>query len=602
MLKIKRPLSLSIKLWLAMTLLILAVLGGLGVTITWLFGDFYLHQKLDALSSEANELAGQMAPLTTWSERVSTIQSFKLSSGTQLVLLDATGNTLAVMGTSFSGGPRGAMGWGGGMGGPMSGWGRALKPTDFFSANNLLEVLAGNTLSIKALPTDGSGQAMLISAAPIGNKPVTGVVLLGSSPVPIQESINTFRRIILYTSLLAVFLATLISLLLARQMTKPLALMQKGASRMAKGDFQPILGVNSRDELGELAGALNFMGESLHNHVAWLSQEKNLLEGIIEGISDAVIMLGKDGELLYANDPARALWQTDDQEQVSRKEEILGFLRQLISNETSEEAVARTLTLGTQILQVGMASLAENDGIRGHVIVLRDITASLRAEKERRDFLASVTHELRTPLHLIQGYLEAIQDGVIPEEDEAENINLVLEETRRLARLVQGLQDINRLERGQSLQPTSFSAGEFLQDLKQRFQGRAGDLGINLIIQPLEVQLVVDRDRFLQVFINLLDNALRYTPSGRTVLVSVEELPDSLRFMVKDEGEGMSSEALSHIFERFYRVDKARSRREGGMGLGLAIVKQIVEAHGGNIRVESELGKGSTFWLEMPKN
>lgn len=591
--------SLSIKLWLAMTLLILTILGGLGVTITWMFGDFYLQQKLDALKTDANEIAGQLAPLTTWGERLTVAQNSKLTTGTQLVLLDASGDALAFMGAPSSGnGPRNGMGWGA-MGGPMAGWGRTFKPTDFFSTTNLLQVLSGNTLSIKALPTNGSGQAMLIAAAPIGN-PVTGVVLLGSSPVPVQESINTFRRLILYASLLAILLATMVSLLLARQMTRPLALMQRAASRMAKGDFEPIVGVNSQDELGELAGALNVMGESLRNHVAWLSQEKVLLEGILEGISDPVIMLGKDGELIYANDPAKQLWHLDDVEEHDRKVEILNFLRNLVERNEKKDATAQTLSLGTQILQVGMAALAENNGIRGNVFVLRDVTSSLRAEKERRDFLASVTHELRTPLHLIQGYLEAIQDGIIPVEEESENINLVLEETKRLARLVQDLQDINRMEHVQPLQMTKLSIADFLQDLRQRFQGRAADVGINLVIEPHEGEIFADRDRILQVFINLLDNALRYTRAGETILIRVDEIPDYLRFMVKDGGEGIPKDALNHIFERFYRVDKARSRKDGGMGLGLAIVKQIVEAHGGNVRADSELGHGTTFWVEIP--
>lgn len=620
MFKLKRPLSISIKLWLAMTLVILTVLGGLGLTITWLFGDFYLQQKLDALRTEATDIATELAPLPDWPQRLAAAQTSKLTSGTQLVILDAGGNTLAVMGASFGNGPRGGFGFGG-MGGPMSGWGRSPRPTDFFTAQNLLQVLSGDTLSIKALPTNGNGQAMLIAAAPIGPNAVSGVVLLGSSTVPIQESINTFRRLILYASLLAIILATLVSLILARQMTRPLGLMQRAAKRMAEGNFDPIVGVTSRDELGELASTLNSMGESLLNHVTWLSEEKNLLEGIVEGISDAVIMLGPNGELLYANDPAQALWTEDERESEERKKEILAFLKELVAekrrgypliaeqksgagvNEAGpdgSEAEFEILTLGTQILQIGVASLAENGGVRGNVLVLRDVTASLRAEKERRDFLASVTHELRTPLHLIQGYLEAIQDGVIPPQEEGEHINLVLDESKRLARLVQSLQEINRLEQSQALQWSDISLSEFMQDLNQRFQGKASDLGVRLLIRPGTGQIEADRDRLLQVFINLIDNALRHTPSGRTVVVEAENRKSDILFMVRDEGEGIPPEALRHIFERFYRVDKSRSRKEGGMGLGLAIVKQIVETHNGVIKVESELGQGTTFWVEIP--
>ncbi|CAA7602667.1 Two component system, signal transduction histidine kinase [Acididesulfobacillus acetoxydans] len=699
MFKFNHPLSISIKLWLAMTLLILTVLGGLGLTITWLFTGFYFQQQLAALKAQATATASELAPLQSWNERFRAIQGTKLADGTQLVLLNASGATLAVMGTIYPSGVPAGTGWDGGL---M--WGRTLKPTDFFSTDNLLEVLAGNTLSIKALPVNGNGPAMLIAAAPIGHKPVTGVVLLGSSPVPVQQSIDTFRRLILYASLLAVALATLVSLFLARQMTRPLALMQKAASRMAQGDFEPIKGISGRDEMGELASALNSMSRSLNDHVTWLSQEKSLLEGIVRGISDAVIMLGSDGELLYANDPAKQLWQDDGEEGGGgRRELILEFLRGLIAEKrevagpttdlpagesvpepakaaikagvpddgeftkaqnaptrtepAGEPAEARrsgerevlaptepdrestetegsgrqnfpaepesedgagvsraaggssgirdmplpTLALGRQVLQVGMASLAESGGIRGHVIVLRDVSASMRAEKERREFLASVTHELRTPLHLIQGYLEAIQDGVIPKAEEAENIGLVLDESKRLARLVHRLQDISRLEREQALQFSILRLKEFMQELVPRFQGKAHDLGVRLYILPATGEIAADRDRLLQVFINLLDNALRHTGRGKTVEVGVEVFSGSVRFWVKDEGEGIPPEALAHIFERFYRVDKARSRKDGGMGLGLAIVKQIVEAHEGRVWVESQLGVGSTFWVEIPK-
>ncbi|WP_088224742.1 ATP-binding protein [Desulfosporosinus sp. FKB] len=598
----RRSWTISIKLWMAMTLLILVVLGGLGVTITWLFGDFYLHQKLDSLQTEATEVSAQLASIPSWSERLSLLETFKLTSGTQLVLLDPQGNILVIAGSTSSKnqgiGLRGPIGE---INGLLGGWTRSLLPSDFFSDDNLAQVLAGNTISIKALPASGEGQAMLIAAAPVGAKPVQAVVLLGSSPIPIQESIATFRRLIVYASLIAVFLATIVSLIFARQVTRPLALMQRSASRMAKGDFLPIQGVTSQDEIGELAEVFNSMGESLKNHMEWLSQQKNLLQGIIESISDAVVMLGCDGSILYANDTAKALWQEQEVELQDRKLQIINFLQAMRETEEQAENYG-TLTLGLQVLQVIMAPMTETEGFRGHVAVLRDITASLRAEKARREFLASVTHELRTPLHLIQGYLEAIQDDVIPKNERGEYIDLVLEEAKRLARLVKDLQDINWLERGQSLQPVVLDLESFLSEVYQRFQGRAQDLGLTLEVAKGSGKVMSDPDRLLQVFINLLDNAMRHTPQGKTVRVLFEDHENHVRFAIQDEGEGIPREALPYIFDRFFRVNKARTRKDGGMGLGLAIVRQIVEAHGGQIKVESDMGKGTTFLITLPKD
>jgi len=593
--------SISIKLWIAMTLLILVVLGGLGIAITWLFGDFYLQQKLDSLGKDAKEISAQLEDIPNLSARLELIETFKLTSGTQLVLLGPKGNILKISDSNASQGIRGILGghFVGVDGSLLGGWSRNLRPSDFFTENYLKQVLAGQTIKIKAQQLN-SGQTMLLAATPVGIDPVQEVVLLGSSPTPVQESIATFRRLILYASLIAVLLATVVSLFFARQVTRPLAIMQRGATRMAKGDFLPIQGVTSKDEIGELAGALNFMGASLKKYMAWLSQEKNLLQGIVESISDAVVMLSFDGSILYANDSAKGLWQEEETELQERKTQIVNFLQAMIQSADQIESFA-TLTLETQVLQVIMAPMAETEGISGHVAVLRDVTASLRAEKARREFLASVTHELRTPLHLIQGYLEAIQDGVIPEQQQGEYIELVLEEAKRLARLVKDLQDINWLERGQSLQRVALDLESFLSDIDQRFQGRAQELGLNLEVSQGSGELFADPDRLLQVFINLLDNALGHTPRGKTVRVFLVADLNQVRFAIQDEGEGIPKEALPYIFDRFFRVNKARTRKDGGMGLGLAIVRQIVEAHGGQVKVESDMGKGTTFWITLPR-
>lgn len=598
-----RSWSISIKLWAAMMLLILVVLGGLGLVITWLFGDFYLNQKLAELGDEVKGVSVQLESQPSWAERLVTLQNTKLTSGTQLVVLNPNGELIAVEGNISSGnGLRNGMPWRNGLGQGNQGmgpgwWAHPVLPTDFFTQDNLDQVLAGKTITIEALPSNKNGQAMLLAATPVG-KPVEAVILLGSSPAPIQESISTFRRIILYSSLLAVLLATLVSLFFARQVTRPLALMQRAASRMAKGDFQAITGVNSRDEIGELAGALNSMGESLRNHVDWLSQERNLLVGIVEGMSDAVIMLNAEGELLYINEPAKTLWQESEDQAFERKERILTFLHQMLQQD--EEERTENLTLGTQVLQVALASTSARNGVEGYVAVLRDITASLRAEKERRDFMASVTHELRTPLHLIQGYLEAIQDGVIPQEEQSEHIDFVLDEARRLAKLVKELQEVNQLERWRTLELRSIDIATFLQELEYRYQSRAKEKGVILEIIPTSGEILADRDRLLQVFINLLDNAFRHTPEGKKIQVEALQGETQVKFIITDEGEGIPQHALPHIFNRFYRVDKARSRKDGGMGLGLAIVKQIIDAHGGSIKADSQVNQGTRFIILLP--
>jgi len=596
-----RPSSIRIKLWAAITALILTVLGGLGITITLLFGDFYFQQTLRTLGDEVKEIAEYLGEQEDWSKRLFAIDEIRLSSDTQMVVIDRYSDIIAIKGENVAAsfGTNDRIGWGDSSG-EMSWLIRSLYPSDFLSRADIDEVLAGKVITIKAIPRNQTGQAMLIAAAPIGD-PSEAIVVLGTSPAPVQDSINAFRRMTLYVSLAAVVLATLVSLVFARQVTRPLALMQKGARRMANGDFQPITGINSRDELGELADVLNSMGESLQNHMNWLSEERNLLLGIVEGISDAVIMLDANGKILYCNEPAKALWQESgsDEESLKRKEKLLAFLREFI--EDFEPDKKMHFNLDTQVLQVAMATTQAEEGKLGYVAVLRDITASLRAEKERRDFMASVTHELRTPLHLIQGYLEAIQDGVIAKEEQTEHIDLVLEEAKRLAKLVAELQDLDRFESWKDFELKEIDLASFLQELRYRFQGRADELGIRLIIDEGSGVIYANRDRLLQVFINLIENAFRHTPPGKSVRIEIHNSEKQIQFNVADEGEGIPPQALPHIFERFYRVDKSRSRKEGGMGLGLSIVKLIVEAHNGEIKVESEVGKGTTFKVILPR-
>ncbi|NMA67837.1 MAG: HAMP domain-containing protein [Desulfitobacterium sp.] len=596
-----RPHSISIKLWVAITALILAVLGGLAITITLLFGDFYFQQTLDSLGDEVREISQYLEEQPNWSQMLFAIDEIRLSSDTQMVVIDRFSDIIAIKGENVASsfGANDRIGWGDASG-EMSWLIRSLYPSDFLTRSDIAEVLSGKVITIKALPRNQTGQAMLIAAAPIGN-PSEAIVVLGTSPAPVQDSIDAFKRMILYVSLVAVVLATLVSLIFARQVTRPLAIMQKGARRMAEGDFQPIQGVRSKDELGELADVLNSMGESLKNHMTWLSEERNLLLGVVEGISDGVIMLDEEGEILYCNEPAKALWQGNNSEEESneRKRKIFTFLHQFM--EEIEGDAKLNFNLDTQVLQVAMAKTQAIEGMQGYVVVLRDITASLRAEKERREFMASVTHELRTPLHLIQGYLEAIQDGVIPKGEQEEHIDLVLEEAKRLAKLVAELQELDRFESWKEFEKKEIDLAQFLQELYYRFQGRADELGIDLEIEIKPGTIYANRDRLLQVFINLTENAFRHTPTGKKVGIQVEDLVDKIQFSVEDQGEGIPPKALPHIFDRFYRVDKARTRKEGGMGLGLSIVKMIVEAHDGEIKVESEVGKGTIFKVLIPK-
>jgi signal transduction histidine kinase len=226
-----------------------------------------------------------------------------------------------------------------------------------------------------------------------------------------------------------------------------------------------------------------------------------------------------------------------------------------------------------------------------------------RAEQQRRNMTADIAHELRTPLHIIQGNLEGMLDGVY--EPTTENITDTLDETRLLARLVDDLQTLSLAEAGQlPLHPTRFLLADLLADAAAGFESRAAAQNVNLLVDVPDPspEMEADYDRLYQVLANLLTNALRHTPENDSITLRAEAIPDGVRITVSDTGSGISPEDLPYIFDRFWRGDKSRARTEGSSGLGLAITKQLVLAHGGTISVESELGEGTTFIIELPSN
>jgi two-component system phosphate regulon sensor histidine kinase PhoR len=236
------------------------------------------------------------------------------------------------------------------------------------------------------------------------------------------------------------------------------------------------------------------------------------------------------------------------------------------------------------------------------VAVLHDLTESERLEKTRRDFIANVSHELRTPLTSIQGYTETLLDGTAENGHVREFLEIIRKNAIRMSRLTEDLLTLARVESGeQRFDPQPVSSAELLQDAIESFREIARSQGVDLIVEDSAAGFVnADREAIHQVFSNLIDNAMKYAGGGKRVVLGARPAPDAVEFYVRDFGPGIPSEHLPRLFERFYRVDKARSRESGGTGLGLAIAKHVVLAHSGSIRAESELNHGSTFFFRLP--
>ncbi len=375
------------------------------------------------------------------------------------------------------------------------------------------------------------------------------------------------------------------------------------AERVAAGDLSARIQEASTDEIAHVASALDKTARKLEDGFRALENSRQTLEALLNSMQEAVIAVAQDGRVLWANQRMERLLPGGVRlgaplVQSLRDPEILMAVQYALEKRDVTVANAAKIFSG-RIFDVTAAPMPGG----GAVAVLHDQTEIERVEKTRRDFIANVSHELRTPLTSIQGYSETLLDNHDLRESGREFVEIIRKNAMRMARLTEDLLVLARVESGEqnfNFQPAT--PRELLEDAVQTFHELATSRGIELSLMSTATSTVaVDRDAIHQVLSNLIDNALKYGDTGGKILVGACESEEGVQFYVRDFGSGISSEHLPRLFERFYRVDKARSRESGGTGLGLAIAKHVVRAHSGTIRVESELNHGSTFYFTLPR-
>jgi two-component system phosphate regulon sensor histidine kinase PhoR len=382
------------------------------------------------------------------------------------------------------------------------------------------------------------------------------------------------------------------------------------AARIAQGDLRARVDDHSLDEIGRLAAALDKPAVQIDLSFAAVRSSQRQLETLLNSMQDAVIAVSADGLVQWANQPMDRLVPQHTRlnapvVETIRDPDFLATVKAATAAREVRNARATSVVPG-RAFDVTAAPLPGG----GAVAVLRDLTETERVEKTRRDFIANVSHELRTPLTSIQGYAETILDAPENGAPNREFLEIIRKNAARMSRLTEDLLTLARVESGE----TRFEADpvppiELLHDAEESFREIARSQGVDLQIQhspdhnggPEALPLVLaDREAIHQVFSNLIDNAMKYGRSGGRIVLGARTSQRGIEFYVQDFGAGIPSEHLPRLFERFYRVDKARSRESGGTGLGLAIAKHIMLAHGGSIRAESELNHGSTFVFTLP--
>ncbi|MDI3256190.1 MAG: ATP-binding protein [Kyrpidia sp.] len=473
------------------------------------------------------------------------------------------------------------------------------------------DVIPGSRTFLQDVPRFQGHPNHLWIVAPLVRQGNTSSMVVLTQPLePSQEAMRQIRHSIFYAGGLAIMMTTGFAFVISKNLSRPLVQMNEVAERMVRGDFRGKVRVVTRDEVGRLGITLNKLAHDLEENIKALSKEKEQLSSILASMADGVVSADLAGRVLLANPPARRWLRSMSMAEEGRPledrlpKDLLDVEEKVI--ETKEVQVREVVGQGRTVA-VTMAPLYEpgSQVLRGVVAVLRDITEELNIDRMRRDFVANVSHELRTPLSMLQGYSEALLDDFIDDpEQRRELAQIILEETLRMRRLVNDLLDLAQLESGQFvMNRRPVDLRPLVQKIWRKFSALAQErhLRFDLDVQVDRSVIVdADADRLEQVLTNLIDNAFRHTqpPGGVTIRFGVSE--DAARIAVEDEGAGIPPEDMPYIWERFYKVDKARTRHKGGTGLGLAIARNIVLQHDGDITVESRLGKGTTFTVLLP--
>jgi two-component system phosphate regulon sensor histidine kinase PhoR len=451
------------------------------------------------------------------------------------------------------------------------------------------------------------GVPFLYVAAPISG----GAVRLAYPLSDVEAVQSQVRRQLWWGSAWAFFIALLIAAGASIWISRRLERIVDVASRIEKGDLRARVNDTPLDEIGRVAAAIDKTAGQVERSFAAVRSSQRQLETLLNSMQDAVIAVSADGLVRWANQPMDRLVPQHTRLNAPMVETIRDpdFLATVNAAMTSKEVKTARATSIVPGRAFDVTAAPLPDG--GVVTVLRDLTETERVEKTRRDFIANVSHELRTPLTSIQGYTETLLDTISEDLGSTrEFLEIIRKNTVRMSRLTEDLLTLARVESGETRFETEpVPPVELLHDAEESFREIARGQGVDLQIMdshngsgsveslPL---VLADREAIHQVFSNLIDNAMKYGRGGGRVELGARSAKRGIEFYVRDFGAGISSEHLPRLFERFYRVDKARSRESGGTGLGLAIAKHITRAHGGAIRAESELNHGSTFLFTLP--
>ena len=457
-----------------------------------------------------------------------------------------------------------------------------------------------------------TGERIFVRVEPImdNEENVQGVIYLEASLENVYGQLQDVNEIIFKGSIIALIVSVILGILVARAITKPIVEMRRQALTMARGDFTQKVQVYGTDEISQLAVTFNHLNDRLKHSMATIQQEQNKLSSVLENMSEAVIATDKHGEILLTNEATGRLFKQNPNSLISKDLLKLLDLDGKVANILElQESGSIILDFSTEdaifFVRANFTTIYDdNKEPSGLIAVLSDVTEDERIEQERRVFVSNVSHELRTPLTSVNSYTEALLDGAWKDPIIAPQfLQVTKNETERMIRMVNDLLQLSRVDSEEmELTREYIDFNAFFHVIIDRFEmnTKDGNITFTRSIPDKEYTVWVDKDRMTQVLDNILSNAVKYSPNGGKVTCKVERKIRQIVVSIKDEGIGIEYDQLDKIFDRFYRVDRARTRELGGTGLGLAITRELIEAHYGRIWAESVEGKGTTISFTLP--
>ena len=479
--------------------------------------------------------------------------------------------------------------------------------------DEITRALAGNLSDDVRFDPENLERRYYLAFPIINDDNISGVIYLSGSLQPVDDTLNEVKTIMLTGVAIALAVSLFLGVVLTRTITMPIKDVTDQAYFMARGDYSRSIKVETTDEIGRLGETFNYLANQLSHTIDEMSSEKSKVEAIINNMSDGIVALDGQGHLIQINPAARGHIKKLQFQVPALNRSGFTLLRNLIGSDEMRSFIRRQkpltaeITGGTPeyIMEVKIAPFKVDKGkLDGTLIVLHDITRERELTKRQEEFVADVSHELRTPLTTVKSYVETLLDGA--SEDQAVRkrfLDILASETDRMVTMVKDLLVLSRMDSSQVFwDRTGIALYELALEAVDQLKHKVDDKipRITIDIEPEFPAVFADRDKIMRVFSNLLSNAVRYTEPGGEIRLSSEIEENYAVIAVSDSGSGIPGEELPRVFERFYRVEKTRSRDFGGTGLGLSIARKVVEGHGGNIWIESQVGVGTKVSFTLP--